>query len=165
MSATAEARQRVRVSHGLAVVAAVAVLSVARTGYLALAVALAGTLAVVAGMAVGRRGLVHLGGVALFGAAALVATAGAPVIAVLVAAFGAVLAADSATFALGIERDVDTSVATTRVELLHAVGSTAVAVLTAGLGYALYVSAPAGSGLGVVALLGGAVVLVVALRV
>jgi hypothetical protein len=138
--------------------------SVARTGYLALSVALVGTVAVVAGMALGRRGVVHLGGVALFGAAALVAAAGAPVIAVLVAAFCAVLAADAATFALGLDRDVDPSVATARVELLHAVGSTAVAVLTAGVGYVLYVSVPAGSGLGVVALLGGAVVLVIALR-
>lgn len=159
-----DARDRVRASHALAACAALAVVAVARSGALSLALATGATLALVA--ALGRRwpdGVVLAGG-GLFAAALVVAATSGDALATLVGAFGAVLAADFGTFALGVERDTDPAVATTRVELLHAVGSATVALLTAGVGYALFRSAPAGSGLGVVALLFAAVVLAVALR-
>jgi len=94
----------------------------------------------------------------------LAATGPASAEAVLLGGFGAVIAADLGTFALGIDRDADSVVATRRVELLHAVGSAVVAILTAGVGYALFETVPRGGSLGVVALLLGGVVLAWLLR-
>ncbi|MFC7195603.1 hypothetical protein ACFQL4_14835 [Halosimplex aquaticum] len=103
-------------------------------------------------------------GATLFAATVLAATGPADAESVLIGAFGAVLAADLGTFAIGIDRDADAAVATTRVELLHAVGSATVAILTAGVGYALFETVPSGGSLGVVALLLGGVVLAWLLR-
>lgn len=155
---------RVRVSHGLAAAAALATLAVVRSSPLALAVDAGGCLALLAGVALRSRGLVAVAGVALFAAAVSAAAGSAGLGATLVGTFAAVLAADFATFALGLDRDVDPSVATTRVELLHAVGSCAVAVVAGGLGYVLFRAVPRGSALGVVALLLAGVVLAVLLR-
>lgn len=154
----------VRASHGLALGAALATVFVARSSPGGLAVGVAGCLLLVAGLARRSRGAVVLSGVALLVATIAVAAGHGGLLATLAGASGAILAADYGTFALGLARDVDPSVATTRVELLHAVGSLAVAVLVTGVGYALFRSVPRGSTLGVVALLFAAVVLAAFLR-
>lgn len=153
-----------RASHGLAVGAALVTVAAAGVTPVTRAAAVAGLVLLVAGLARHSRGLVGLGGVALFGSAVLTAGQANGVLVVLLAAFGAVLAADFAEFALGLARDVDDSVTTTRVELLHAVGSLTVAVLTGGVGYALFRSVPQGTTVGVAALLFAAVVLAALLR-
>lgn len=156
--------RRVRLSHVLAVAAALATLAAVRAGPVGLVAGVCGVSLLVVGLRRRSRGAVALAGVALFGATVLVAAGPGGTVATLVGAFGAVLAADFGTFALGLGRDVDPSVATTRVEALHAVGSLTVALLAGGLGYALFRVVPTGSTLGVVALLFAAVVLAVVLR-
>jgi len=153
-----------RVSDALALLAGLAAVTAVGGSTLALAAGGVGWLALLAGVARRARGAVVFACGTMF-AASLVAAAGdAGVPAVLVGAFGAVLGADLGLFGIGIDRDADESVATTRVELLHAVASGSVAVATAGGGYVLYRSVPAGGSAGVVALLLGGVVLVTLLR-
>jgi hypothetical protein len=154
----------VRLSHALAGTAALATLWAVRGSPLALAAGAVGCVALVAALHWRSRRTVTLAGAVLFGAALLAVAGGAAVGPVLVGAFGAVLAADLGLFALGLDRDVDRSVPTARVELIHAVASATTAVVTAGLGYALYLAVPAGGSAGVVALLLGGVVLVSLLR-
>lgn len=160
----AEMADGVRLSHGLAGVAALAVLAVVRGSPLAFVAGAVGCVALLAGLYWRSRRTVTVAGAVLFGAALLAVAGGAAVGPVLVGAFGAVLSADLGLFALGLDRDVDRSVPTARVELLHAVASATTAVVTAGLGYALYRVVPAGGSAGVVALLLGGVVLVSLLR-
>jgi hypothetical protein len=155
---------RLRLSHVLAVSAALATVAAVRAGSLGLATGVCGVLLLGIGLYGGSRGAVTLAGVVLFAATVLVAAGPGGLTATLVGAFGAVLAADFGTFALGVGRDVDASVATTRVEALHAVGSFTVALLAGGLGYALFRVVPTGSTIGVVALLFAAVVLAAVLR-
>ncbi|MFC7142420.1 hypothetical protein ACFQMA_21600 [Halosimplex aquaticum] len=157
-------RRRPRASHALAVVATLAVLSAVRGSTMAALVGLGGALALVAGLIRRSEPSVVFAGATLFAATVLAATGPADAESVLIGAFGAVLAADLGTFAIGIDRDADAAVATTRVELLHAVGSATVAILTAGVGYALFETVPSGGSLGVVALLLGGVVLAWLLR-
>ena len=164
MSVVARGDRRLRLSHVLAVGAALATLVAVRVGPVAFAAGLGGALALAVGLSRRSRGAVTLAGVALFAATVLAAAGPGDLLATLVGAFGAVLAADFGTFALGIDRDVDPSVATTRVEALHAVGSLTVALLAGGLGYALFRVVPRGSTVGVVALLFAAVVLAAVLR-
>lgn len=154
----------VRASHVLAVGATLTTVAASGVTPVARATAVGGGILLVGGMLRHSRGAVGLGGLGLFGAAVLAAGETDSVIVVLLAAFGAVLAADFGEFALGITRDADASVATTRVELLHAVGSLTVAVLTGGIGYALFRTVPSGTTLGVTALLFAAVVLAALLR-
>gem|GEM_PF-1711867 len=161
---TAWGEHRLRLSHGLAVAAALVTVGAVRVGQVGLVAGVGGVLLLATGLVWRSRGTVALAGVALFAATVLVAAGPGGLVATLVGAFGAVLAADFGTFALGIDRDVDPSVATTRVEALHAVGSLTVALLAGGLGYALFRSVPRGSTLGVVALLFAAAVLAVVLR-
>lgn len=163
VSRTSE-RRRPRASHALAVLAAVAVLSAVRGSTMATLVGFAGAAALLAGMVRRSESAVVFGGAVLFAATVLAATGPAAAEAVLVGGFGAVVAADLGTFALGVDRDADPGVATTRVELLHAVGSVAVAALTGGVGYVLFETVPRGGSLGVVALLLGGVVLAWLLR-
>jgi hypothetical protein len=127
-------------------------------------IGLAGAGAVLAGLVRRSESSIVAGGAALFAATVLAATGPASAESVLLGGFGAVIAADLGTFGLGIDRDADPAVATTRVELLHAVGSAVVAILTAGVGYALFEAVPSGGSLGVVALLLGGVVLAWLLR-
>lgn len=155
---------RLRLSHGLAVVAALATVTAVRVGQIGLVAGLGGAALLATGLVWRSRGVVALAGVALFAATVLVAAGPGGLTETLLGAFGAVLAADFGTFALGIDRDVDPSVATTRVEALHAIGSLTVALLAGGLGYALFRSVPRGSTLGVVALLFAAAVLAAVLR-
>jgi hypothetical protein len=157
-------RRRPRASHALALLAAVAAVAAVRGSAMATLIALAGTGAVLAGLLRGSESSVVFGGAALFAATVLAATGPASAEAVLLGGFAAVVAADLGTFGLGIDRDADPAVATTRVELLHAVGSVVVAVLTAGVGYVLFETVPRGGSLGVVALLVGGVVLAWLLR-
>ncbi|WP_123537372.1 DUF7519 family protein [Halosimplex salinum] len=157
-------RRRPRVSHGLAVLASFAVLSAVQGSTVAVLIGAAGGLTLAAALVRRSEPTVVFAGATLFAATVLAGTGPAGPEAVLVGAFGAVLAADVGTFALGIDRDADAAVATTRVELLHAVGSASVATLTAGVGYVLFESAPTGGSLGVVALLLGGVVLAALLR-
>lgn len=156
--------RRPRVSHVLAVLAALAVLSAVRGSTMAALFGTAGLLALGYGLVGRSEAPVVFAGGALFAATILGATGPANAESVLVGAFGAVLAADLGTFALGIDRDADAGVATTRVELFHAVGSVTAAIVTAGVGYVLFESVPSGGSLGVVALLLGGVVLVWLLR-
>ncbi|MFB6140615.1 MAG: hypothetical protein ABEJ26_09300 [Halosimplex sp.] len=151
-------------SHGLSALSAVAVCYAVSGSGLSLLIAATGALALGVGLARRSEPPVVFAGGALFGATVLAATGPAGAEAVLLGAFGAVIAADTGTFALGIERDADADVATARVELLHAVGSVAVALVTAGVGYVLYETVPRGGSLGVVALLFGGVVLAWLLR-
>lgn len=153
-----------RVSDALAVLVGLAAVAALGWSPLALAAGGVGWVALLAGVARRSRGTVVFAGGTVFAASLVAAAGGAGAPAVLVGAFGAVLAADLGLFALGLDRDVDSSVATTRVELLHAVASGSVAVATAGGGYILYRSIPAGGSTGVVALLFGGVVLVALLR-
>lgn len=153
-------RERVRASHLLACVAALVTVVAVHGSSLALVAGLAGVLVLAVGLGRRSRPAVVGAGAALFGASLLAAAVGGMAGTVLVAGFCAVLAADFGVFALGIERDVDSSVATTRVELVHALGSVAVALVTGGSGYVLFRSVPGGGSVGVVALLFGGVVLV-----
>ena len=164
MSVVPRGDRRLRLSHVLAVAAALATAVAVRVGTVGLVVGVCGALLLGVGLHRRSRGAVALAGVALFAATVLVAAGPGGLVATLVGAFGAVLAADFGTFALGIGRDVDASVATTRVEALHAVGSLTVALLAGGLGYALFRVVPTGSTIGVVALLFAAVVLAAVLR-
>ncbi|WP_135362877.1 DUF7519 family protein [Halosimplex halophilum] len=157
-------RRRPRASHALALLAAVAVLAAVRGSTMATLVAVAGAGAVLAGLLRRSESSVVFGGAALFAATVLAATGPASPEAVLLGGFAAVVAADLGTFGLGIDRDAGPAVATTRVELLHAVGSVVVAVLTGGVGYVLFETVPRGGSLGVVALLLGGVVLAWLLR-
>ncbi|QLH84194.1 DUF7519 family protein [Halosimplex pelagicum] len=157
-------RRPVRASHALAVLASVAVVAAVRGSTMATLVGLAGAGAVLAGLVRRSESSVVAGGAALFAATVVAAVGPASAESVLVGGFGAVVAADLGTFGLGIDRDADPAVATTRVELLHAVGSVVVAVLTGGVGYTLFETVPSGGSLGVVALLLGGVVLVWLLR-
>jgi len=157
-------RRRPRASHGLAVVSTFVVLSSVRGSTLATLVGLAGALALSAGLVWRSESSVVFGGATLFAATVLAAAGPTGAASVLVGAFSAVIAADMGTFALGIDRDADAAVATTRVELLHAVGGVTVAILTAGVGYVLFGTVPRGGSLGVVALLLGGVVLTWLLR-
>jgi len=156
--------RRPRASHGLAALSAVAVLSAVRGSTTAVLFGLAGAVALGAGLVWRSESSVVFAGATLFAASVLAATGPATAESVLVGAFAAVIAADMGTFALGIDRDADPTVATTRVELLHAVGSVTVAILTAGVGYVLFETVPRGGSLGVVALLLGGVVLAWLLR-
>ena len=160
----ADGTRRPRASHALSVLAALAVLSVVRVSALAGLIGMVGLLALGYGLVQQSEPPVVFAGGALFGATVLAATGPAAAESVLVGAFGAVIAADLGTFALGIDRDADAGVATTRVELFHAVGSVTVAIVTAGVGYVLFETVPSGDSLGVVALLLGGVVLVWLLR-
>jgi len=153
-----------RVSYVLALLAGLGAAAAAAVSPLALVAGAIGWLALLTGVVWQVRGAVVFGGGVCFTAALVASAGGAGVWAVLVGGFGAVLAADLGLFGLGLDRDVDGSVATTRVELLHAVASGSVAVATAGGGYVLYRSVPAGGSTGVVALLLGGVVLVTLLR-
>lgn len=164
MSLAVRRGRRIRLSHVLAVAAALATLTAVRVAPLGVVAGGCGAVLLGVGLLRRSRGAVALAGVALFAATVLVAAGPGGTLATLVGAFGAVLAADFGTFALGLARDVDPSVATTRVEALHAVGSLTVALLAGGLGYALFRVVPAGSTLGVVALLFAAVVLATTLR-
>lgn len=164
MSVVTRGDRRLRLSHVLAVAAALATLAAVRAGTLGLVAGVCGALVLGAGLVRRSRGAVALAGVVLFVATVLVAAGPGGLVATLVGAFGAVLAADFGTFALGLGRDVDASVATTRVEALHTVGSLTVALLAGGLGYALFTVVPTGSTVGVVALLFAAVVLAAVLR-
>lgn len=154
----------IKASSVLGAVAALVVLAAVRGSALALAGAGVGCLALGAGAYWRSRSTVVSAGATLFVAALVAAAGSAGAATALVGGFGAVLAADLTEFGIGIDRDADESVATMRVELLHAVASTLVAVVTAGFGYVLYRSVPAGGSAGVVALLFGGVVLVVLLR-
>lgn len=157
-------RRRPRASHALAVLASVAVLAAVRGSTMATLVGAAGAAAVLAGLVRRSESSVVFGGATLFAATLLAATGPAAAESVLLGGFGAVVAADLGTFGLGIDRDAGPAVATTRVELLHAVGSVVVALLTAGVGYVLFETVPSGGSLGVVALLLGGVVLAWLLR-
>lgn len=156
--------RRPRVSHVLAVLAALVVVSAVRGSTMATLVGIGGLLALGHGLISRSDAPVVFAGGALFAATVLAATGPADAESVLLGAFGAVLAADMGTFALGIDRDADPAVATTRVELFHAVGSVTVAIVTAGVGYVLFETVPSGGSVGVVALLLGGVVLVWLLR-
>lgn len=156
--------RRPRVSHALAVFAALAVVSAVRGSTMATLIGIGGVLALGYGLVSRSDAPVVFAGGVLFAATVLAATGPADAESVLLGAFGAVLAADLGTFALGIDRDADPGVATTRVELFHAVGSVTVAIVTAGVGYVLFETVPSGGSVGVVALLLGGVVLVWLLR-
>jgi hypothetical protein len=110
------------------------------------------------------RAAVTLGGAGLFCGTLLAGLAGTGPTVLLVATAAAVVAWDVAEFGLGLGETVGKGAETRRAELVHAGASGALALLGAGGGLVIYRLAGGGPALVPIALLCGAVVLVLALR-
>jgi hypothetical protein len=158
-------RAPTRLGSGVAVAAAsVAALASGLYAWPALAVGAPGLLLVVVAVVRGGRTAATLGAAALVAAGVVAGARGAPVLPVLVAVGGSVLAWDAAGFAIGLGNQLGRDAETTRVEGLHLAASAVVAVATAGVGYGVYRSATGGHPVAaLVFLLLGAVLLVEAL--
>lgn len=107
-------------------------------------VALAALLLVVAGLVSSSHRFVTVGAAALLGAVLYAGLEGAPAGALLVGVAACVFAWDAGGFAIDLGAQLGREADTRRVELLHALGSAAVAVATAGTGYAVYLVAAGG---------------------
>lgn len=150
--------------------AAIAV-GIATLGTLALAVSgpafAVGAVGVV-GLGVGLRSVsraaVTLGAVGLFCGTLLAGLAGAAPTLLLVATAAAIVVWDIAEFAIGLGETVGKGAETRRAELVHAGASGALALVGAGSGLVVYRLAGGGPALVPIALLCGAVVLVLALQ-
>ena len=153
-----------RLSATLAVgVALVGALALAVSGP-AVAVGALGVVALGFGLRSRSRAAVTLGSAGLFSGALLAGLAGAGPPLLLTATATAVVAWDVAEFAIGLGETVGREAETRRAELLHAGASGALALLGAGVGLVVYRLAGGGPALVPIALLCGAVVLVLALR-
>ncbi|HET7323503.1 MAG TPA: hypothetical protein VFJ06_04155 [Halococcus sp.] len=146
-------------------------LGAAVLGTLALAVSgpalLLGALSVVVlavGLYRGSRATITLGSVGLFCGVLVAGLAGAVPELLLVATAAAVVSWDIAGFAIDLGEEVGRAAETTRVELVHAGASALVAAVAATGGVLVYRLAGGGPALAPLALLCGAVVLVIALR-
>jgi hypothetical protein len=115
-------------------------------------------------LARGSQAAVTLGSAGVFCGVLLAGLAGSPPELLLFATAAVVVAWDIATFAIGLGEELGRAADTTRLELVHAGASGALALLVAAGGTAVYRLAGSGPTLASIALLCGAVVLVVFLR-
>lgn len=129
-----------------------------------LTIGLLGLVTLGLGLVRGSRAVVTLGGTGLFCGVVLSGLAGAPAGIVVFATAAAVVAWDIATFGIGVGEELGRAASTGRLELVHAAASGAVAAIPAVAGVVLFRTVVGGSSLVPVALLCGAVVLVVVLR-
>lgn len=104
----------------------------------AAAVALLAVLVVTVGVRNGSRRLVTLGAVVLFGAVLLAGASDAPLAFVLVGAGATVVAWDAGTNAISVGRQLGAAAETRRLEIVHALATTGVAVVVGGVGYAAF---------------------------
>ncbi|WP_049898739.1 DUF7519 family protein [Halococcus agarilyticus] len=123
-----------------------------------------GFVLVALGLARGWRTAVTLGGAGLFCGVVLAGLVGAPASVVVFATAATVVAWDVATFGIEVGEELGREADTRRLELVHAGASSVVAAIPAGIGLALFRTASGGTALVPIALLCGAVVLVVVLR-
>lgn len=112
----------------------------------------------------GSRSTVALGSTGLFFGVLLAGFADASPESLVFATAAAVVAWDVATFAIGVGEEVGRAAETTRVELVHAGVSGTLALITATGGILVYRLVGGGPAFAPLALLCGAVVLVVVLR-
>jgi hypothetical protein len=153
-----------RASAAIAVgIALVGALALAVSGP-AFAVGAVGVSSLAVGVRSVSRAAVTLGGAGLFCGTLLAGLAGGPPPLLLVATAAAIVAWDIAEFGIGLGETVGKEADTRRAELVHAGASGALALLGAGGGLAVYRLAGGGPALVPIALLCGAVVLVLALR-
>lgn len=97
-----------------------------------------GVVGVTAGVTVGTRRVVTLGGLALLCGVLWAGLDGAPAVALLVGVGATVFAWDVGGFAVDLAAQLGREAPTVRVEALHAAGTGAVVAGTAGLGYGVY---------------------------
>ncbi|WP_435077087.1 DUF7519 family protein [Halococcus sp. AFM35] len=153
-----------RASTAIAVgVAIVGALALAVSGP-AFAVGAVGVVGLGVGLRSVSRAAVTLGTVGLFCGTVLAGLAGGPPPLLLVATAATIVAWDVAEFAIGLGETVGRAADTRRAELVHAGASGALALAGAGGGLVIYRLAGGGPTLVPIALLCGAVVLVIALR-
>ncbi len=112
-------------------------------GPLPTAIALAGVVSVLAGLWLGRHGIVDGGGLVAFGGVVGAALLEAGPVAVLFGTVAAVVAWDSGTNAVTLSQQVGRGVDTTRVETLHAVSAAGVGVTGGILGFLFFRVGPA----------------------
>jgi hypothetical protein len=130
----------------------------------AFAVGAVGVISLAVGLRSVSRAAVTLGAVGLFCGTLLAGLAGGPPPLLLVATAAAIVAWDVAEFGIGLGETVGKEADTRRAELVHAGASGALALAGAGGGLVVYRLAGGGPALVPIALLCGAVVLVLALR-
>lgn len=164
MSAPPLDRSPTRVSATLALLAALAgVLALSVSGP-AVLVGVIGTGLLALGLYRGSRAAVTLGSTGVFGGTVLAGLAGSPPELLLFVTAATVTAWDVAEFAVGLGEELGRAAETRRLELVHAGSSALVATLAAIGGVLVFRTIGRGPPLALVALLCGAVVLVVALR-
>lgn len=113
----------------------------------------------------GRQRLVTVGAAVLFSGVLTAGAMGAPIELLLVGGTASILAWDFGQNAISVGEQLGRESRTTRAEIVHAAGSTIVATLTAGVGYAIYRVASGGQPIvALVFLLIAAIVLVSTLR-
>ena len=153
-----------RVSTGFALAASLTGTLGLAASTASLALGLVGVVLVALGLARGWRAAVTLGGAGLFCGVVLAGLVGAPAGVVVFATAATVVAWDVATFGIEVGAELGREADTRRLELVHAGVSVVVAAIPAGLGVALFRIAGGGPSFVPVALLCGAVILVVVLR-
>ncbi len=128
-----------RLSSALATLSALVVVGVAgRYALPSLAATAAGALALVAGVAAGRRRAVSLGAAGLVGGALAAGVYGAPPAPLLAGTVAAVVAWDLAGYAVDLGRQLGREADTTRIELVHAGASVGVGAVSAAVGYGVF---------------------------
>ncbi|AUX09806.1 hypothetical protein AArcSl_2181 [Halalkaliarchaeum desulfuricum] len=159
-------RSSTTVGSGLSAFAAL--FSFVVTGFYSWGGLLAGAVGLVlllAGLVRGTTAPVTIGGFGLVIAGIVAGAQGAPVVSVLAGVVFAVIAWDAAGLAIGLGKQLGRGADTTRLELFHVAGSLAVGIVSAGIGYAIYVFATGGQPVGaVVFLLVGTLLLLVVLE-
>lgn len=104
----------------------------------ALAVGTIGLGLLLVGVVRGAKGAVTTGAFGLLVAGVLAGSAGAPVPPILASVVFTVLAWDTGGNAIGVGEQLGRSADTARIEIVHAVGTLAVGVLTAAVGSGVY---------------------------
>ncbi|WP_273838579.1 hypothetical protein [Halococcus sp. PRR34] len=153
-----------RISVGLALAASFVGTLALAVSTVSLAAGGLGFVLVGLGLVRGWRSAVTLGGAGLFCGVVLAGLVGAPAIVVVFATAAAVVAWDVATFGIDVGEELGREADTTRLELVHAGTSVVTAAIPAMIGMVLFRTAEGGTALVPIALLCGAVVLVVVLR-
>lgn len=161
-------RAPARLTGGLAVTTGVlAAVPAATVAPMSLVAGIIGLVLVAAGVGLdrGRQRLVTLGAAVLFSAVLAAGATGAPVEVLLLGGTASILAWDFGQNAISVGEQLGRESRTTRAEVVHAAGSTIVAALTAGVGYAIFRIASGGQPIvALVFLLIAVIVLVSTLR-
>jgi hypothetical protein len=92
----------------------------------------------------GRRGLLDLGALVLFGGVAFGAVRGAAILWVLFGTVATILAWDAGGTAMSMGRQLGREASTTRAEVMHAVVGGGVGLVAIGTGYSMYLLASGG---------------------